>query len=601
MTTTKSGRRTQAGAMNPWQPPYETAVWKEICEPRPAWLAGTWNYARGRAASEHPEYQTAVEAAVSGKWNPWWIQTWADVDAVVNHGCYFSEREALRVVKFFKRWIRASKGRSANKPIPLIDWQVYDFLAPLYGWRRANGLRRFRRGGLWIPKKNGKSTLSSGLALFHLLKDKEFGPEIYSAAGDRNQASIIYDEATRMAKACGPMDEKLRYINSKKTILAPGNAGKFAALSAEATLHEGINASLILFDELHVQKNRVLWDTLAGSQIAREEPLFLSLSTAGIYNPLGIGWEEWQRGERIRNGLDLDFSFFSLCYCVDDKADPADPENWRRANPSINATVYEENIRELYVAAAAASAKLDQFRRYHLNIWVRGFNRWLDILLWAQLGEPYTEELLLGQRCFGGLDLGSVDDLTALVLLFPQAEMKCRILSWFWLPIENIDLLEEKHGVPYRRWAEQGHIRLTEGNRTSYNEMQEDVLELRKKFKIAEVRYDPYNAQQLVENLANAGLVMTEQKQGYRDFSPIIKAADVAINRRRLVHNSNPVMDWMAGNCQIHEDPQGNWKLIKSHRGVRFKIDGPVAMVMAHAAAQDEETKRGRRSGVGVR
>lgn len=597
--TTKTRKSPAAGASR-WKPPYETAVWAEICTPRPMWLAGFWNYARGRAANEHPDYLKACDLAEAREFNPWWIQTWADVDAVVNHGCYFSEREALRVVKFFKRWIRASKGESANKPIPLIDWQVFDFLAPLYGWRRASGSRRFRRGGLWISKKNGKSTLSSGLGLFHLLKDKEFGPEVYSAAGARVQSSIIYDEAQNMAKACGPMDEKLRYINSKKTILCPGNSGKFVALSAEATLHEGINASLILFDELHVQKNRKLWDTLAGAQIARKEPLFLSLSTAGEYDPLGIGWEEWQRGERIRNGTDLDFSFFSLCYCVDQKADPGDPENWRKANPSIGCTIYEENLEDMYKAAAVASSKLDQFKRYHLNIWVRGFNRWLDTLLWARLGTSYTEESLLGQRCYGGLDLATVDDLNALVLYFPQVEGKARILSHFWLPIENIDALSEAHGAPYQRWAEQDYITLTEGNRVSYHEIEQHVLELRKKYKIVEIRYDPYNAKMLVDNLAGYGLMMTEQKQGYRDFSPIIKATDITINTSRLEHNSNPVMDWMIGNCQIHQDPQGNWKLIKGHRGIKFKIDGPVALVMAHAAAEVEESNRTRKRSDGV-
>jgi phage terminase large subunit-like protein len=568
-------------------PPFIQPEWAILTTPRADWLDGVWDYARGKGGDLHPDYAQAVEIAYSQGWNPWWIRTVADVDAVVNHGCWFSEPNALRVCEFFRKWIRVSKGAAAGKPIPLIDWQVYDFLAPLYGWRRADGRRRFTRGGLWIAKKNGKSTLSSGLALYHLMRDGEAGPEVYTAAGDRAQASIIYDEASRMAKACDAMASRLRFINSKKTITYTKNAGKFSALSAEATLHEGINASLILFDELHVQKSRVLWDTLAGSQIAREQPLFLSMSTAGVYDPLCIGWEEWQRGQQIREGSAFDPSFFSLCYTAGEKADANSVIAWKRANPSLNCTVYEDNLKEIHLAAQVNSAKMDQFKRYHLNIWVRGFNRWMDMAHWNGLAEAYTADDLAGMKCYGGLDLASTNDINALVLLFPGEVW--RILCYFWLPEENISELQDQHAAPYDEWHKAGLLNLTEGNRCNYQEIRADINELAQKFKIEEIRFDPYNASNLVSDLADDGLVMVEQSQGKKSLSPPTKSLEIAIMRGEIVHNANPIMDWMMGNVQVTYDLDENIKMVKAFRNIRYKIDGPVALVMAHAGATCEE------------
>jgi len=567
--------------------PFDSPEWASLTTPRPEWLAGTWDYARGKGGELHPDYPKAVEIATVQGWSPWWIRTIGDVDAVVNHGCYFSEPDALRVCRFFAKWIRVSKGAAAGRPIPLIDWQVYDFLSPLYGWRRKDGRRRFTRGGLWIAKKNGKSTLSSGLALYHLMKDGEAGPEVYTAAGDRQQASIIYDEASRMAKACAPMADRLRFVNSKKMILYPANAGKFAALSAEATLHEGINASLILFDELHVQKTRVLWDTLAGSQIAREQPLFLSMSTAGVYDPLCIGWEEWQRGQQIREGSAFDPSFFSLCYTAGEKADANDEQSWVRANPSINQTVYAEHIKEIHLAAQINSAKMDQFKRYHLNIWVRGFNRWMDMSRWNSQADKYSERDLLGKRCYGGLDLASTNDMNALVLLFPGE--KWRVLSYFWLPGENINELQEQHGAPYTEWADENLLQLTDGVRCNYQEVRQHILALADKFDIEEIRFDPYNASNLVSDLANDGIVMVEQSQGKRSLSPPTKSLEIAIMGGEIEHNAHPIMDWMIGNVQVTYDMDENIKMVKAFRNIKYKIDGPVALVMAWAGATSED------------
>lgn len=568
--------------------PWEAAYWAEVCVPREVWVSGFWDYARGRRAEEHPNYGDAVAMAESQGWNGWWIKRWSDVGAVIEHGCWFSEKAALRVCRFFKRWIRASKGKHAGKLIPLIDWQVYDFLAPLFGWMNPDGLRRFLNWALWIAKKNGKSTLSSGLALYLLMKDGEAGPEVYTAAGDKKQAGIIFDESMKMGQAEPALAERLVFRKSKKEIEYPDNSGYYCALSADVKLKEGINWSALLFDELHTQKTRDMWDTLVGGGVAREQGLRGSLSTAGVYDPTSIGWEEWTYGEGVLDGTINDPYYFCLRYCCDDKADPADPENWRKANPSIGVTVFERNLEQIYKAASKALAKLDQFKRYHMNIWVRGFNRWIDVVHWQTLGRRYTAESLQGRPCFGGLDLASVDDTTSLVLWFPPAEgsdEKARILSWFWLPADNLAILAERHGAPYQRWADENYLKLTPGRRLNYGELLEDVLSITREYQVEELRYDPANAQKFNEDLARAGLTMVEQPQGFRTFSPMIKALDIAITNGDVEHNGNPVMDWQMGNTQVSIDPQENWKLVKASKGLKFKIDGPVAAVMASAPA----------------
>jgi phage terminase large subunit-like protein len=569
---------------NPWA----DTRWERFPPPRDLWLAGEWDYARGRPAQEHPDYGNACKLAEKAKWNGYWIRTYADVDAVVNHGCYFDEHAAWRVCEYFRRYVKVSKGAAAGGKIPLIDWQMYDFLGPLFGWKRANGHRRFSRGGLWVPKKQGKSTLVSGAVPFLMTKDGEAGPEIYTAAGDRQQSSIIFDETARMIRASSEIEKRMRIVDSRKAIYAPETNGSFRALSADAKLHEGINASTILFDELHVQRSRLLWDTLAGSQIARREPLFLSLSTAGLYDPLSIGWEEWNRGTRIRDGRELDPSFFSLCYQSDDSMDWHDPDVWRHANPSWGCTIYEDNLREIYKAAAYTSSKQGQFKRYHLNRWVRSTNRWMDVNKWEKIGDDYGEEDLNGCECFGGLDLGSTDDLTALCLWFPQDP--ARILNWFWLPEENVAAMEDRHNVPYGQWIADGLIQTTPGSRCNYTYIKDKVLELRQKYDLQEIRYDPYNASSLVTDLDNEGVTMTVFRQTPINISPPTKSLEICIAQAGLNHNRHPVLDWMMGNAQAHVDWNDNIKLVKSEKNNRYKIDGVIAMVMAFSGAEAATT-----------
>jgi hypothetical protein len=262
--------------------------------------AHEWHSEYGRPASEHSWFKKAKKAAVKQRWNPSWIRTWTDVEAVKD-GCYFDTSKANHAVAFF-RLLRHTKGDFAGKPFVLMPWQKYDVVMPLFGWCQSSGIRRYSNGYIEIPKKNGKSTLCSGISLYMLIGDGEAGAEVYNVAADRRQATIVFRESMRMAKACPYINNLLRYRDSIKRIDMDETNGEYEALSSDVATKEGMNISGIIFDELHAQKNRDLFDTLLYGGAARVQPLFLSITTAGRYDPLSIGWEQHEYARRVLEG-----------------------------------------------------------------------------------------------------------------------------------------------------------------------------------------------------------------------------------------------------------------------------------------------------------
>jgi phage terminase large subunit-like protein len=231
---------------------------------------------------------------------------------------------------------------------------------------------------------------------------------------------------------------------------------------------------------------------------------------------------------------------------------------------------------------------MDQFRRYHCNIWVRGTNRWMNMDTWKRCGVPFTPEDLVGQECYAGLDLGSTNDLTALVLWFPG--VKARILSYFWLPADNLQELEEQHSVPYGQWVDAEYIETTEGTRTNYDAIRARLNALRHDYQITEVRFDPYNASSLVRDLIEDGFTMVEYRQSVANMSPATKAFETCVEHGEMEHNNQPVMNWMMGNAQVKTDFAENVRLIKGDGKVKYKIDGAIAAIMAFSGATTQDS-----------
>lgn len=319
------------------------------------------------------------------------VRTDADADAVLNHGCWFDVKAGEKVVSFFAKYLRHSKGKWAGKPFILLDWQRDDLIMPLFGWKRQDGFRRFQRAYIEIPKKNGKSCLCSGLALYFLTYDGENGAEVYCAADSRDQAGIVYNEARAMIDASPQLRRRLKPIDSKSKIIYQKTRSFYRALSREAGVSQGINASGFIFDELHTQKSRELWDSIEYSGEARDQPMLISITTAGSDQET-ICWEEHEHAMAVINEREFDHSYFALIYAAGPDDDWQDEATWFKANPSLGVTIALDKFREKVERAKCQPRKLNAFLRYRLNRWTQQETAWLNPEDWAACGSDFTRE-----------------------------------------------------------------------------------------------------------------------------------------------------------------------------------------------------------------
>jgi phage terminase large subunit-like protein len=503
-----------------------------------------------------------------------WISGPADEKALAQ-GCWFDLAAAQRVRQFFENFLRHSKGQFANQPFELLDWQWKRIVGPLFGWKRPDGTRRFRRGYIEVPKKNGKSTLFSGLSLYLLTADGEPGAEVYSAAVDRDQASIVYNEAANMVEASPHLSSRLNVVRSTKRIVFPQKKSFYKALSADVSAQEGLNAHAILIDELHAQKNRQLWDTLRYAGSARRQPLHLAITTAG-FDKHSICWEQHAYASQVLEGVIEDSSFFGYIAAAGAEEDWTSPEVWKKANPSFGITIDAEQFAEDCREARESPAKENTFRRYRLNQWTEQDVRWLSLEKWdACAGLP---DDLDGRTCYGGLDLSSTTDITAFVLVFPGEE-RYDVLCWFWVPEEGARQRERKDRVPYRQWIRQSLIEATPGEVVDYDRIRQAIVELGERFHIAEIAVDRWNATQITSQLSGDGFEMVAFGQGFASMNSPTKKLEELVLAQKLAHGGNPVLRWMAGNVSIEKDAADNWKPSKKRSPER--IDGIVALIMA--------------------
>lgn len=509
---------------------------------------------------------------------------------------YFDSAAADRVCDFFHECLRHSKGQWAGQPFELLEWQRDKIIRPLFGWKRADGSRKYRKAYVEVSKKNGKSTLAAGIILYLLCADQEPGAEIYTAASDKEQAGIIYREAESMVKSSTILGKRLTPVTSRKTITYREKNSYFRALSKENRVAEGLNIHGLVFDELHVQRDRVLWDTLVYGGAARRQPLIFAITTAGEYDPESIGWEMHKYAEDCLSGMIEDDSFFAFIAAADKDDDWQDPEVWKKANPSYGITINPDNFAEAVQEAKNQPAKLNSFLRYRLGIWTAAEERWIDPEKWKECGKlPFDREKLNGRACWGGLDKSTTEDVSAFVLVFPPTDEDpiCYLLCWFWIPQEAMLKRVKRDGVPYDRWTEQGFVNATPGDVIDAERIEADILEAGKEYLIQEIAYDPWNCTELALRLQDKhGYSMIEFRQGMASFAEPTKEFEKLYCAIELAHGNNPVLNWMAGNVSCYYDQNENYKPIKmakkgqktSNRTAR--IDGIVAAIMGLGRAK---------------
>ena len=527
----------------------------------------------------------------------------------------YNAEKAQQAIDFIQA-LKHTKGRWAGKPFILLKWQRV-LIKKLFGIVDEFGFRVYRKAYVEMPKKDGKSELGAAIALYLLTFDDEYGAEVYSAAGDRKQAAIVFNVAAEMVRKDDILSDVCKNIDSQKRIVYYETNSFYEVLSSDVETKHGFNTHGVIFDELHGQLNRKLWDVLTdGSGIAREQPLVFAITTAG-YDRNSICWEIHNYALKVKKGIIKDPHFLAMIYSLDEKADWEDEDNWKKVNPSLG-TKEEvrdslkildierlkdgeekeklkaeidnyrrrrldlkildiERFRDDFNEARQKPAAINNWRRLRLNQWTSQETRWLPIEKWDACPDKIDVESLEGKVCYGGLDLSATTDLTSFNLAFPDGE-EIKTLSFNFIPKEKMLEKIKVDQVDYGIWEQQGFIIATEGNVVDYNVVQAKIEECLGLYQVQSIAYDRWNATKLVQDLISGGYdKMIPLGQGYQSLNNPTKYLETLILDKKLNHGANPVLRWAFDNCMMTMDAAGN---IKPDKGkAKQRIDPVVALI----------------------
>lgn len=489
------------------------------------------------------------------------------------------DKDAADYAVMFIESLCHTKGTWAGRPFELIDWQE-QIIRDLFGVLKPNGYRQFNTAYIEIPKKQGKSELAAAVALLLLCGDGEERAEVYGCAADRNQAKIVFDVAVDMVRFCPALSKRVKILESQKKITYLPTNSSYQVLSADVANKHGFNTHGVIFDELHTQPNRKLFDVmLQGSGDARMQPLYFLITTAGN-DTNSICYEVHQKAIDIAEGRKVDPTFYSVIYGAAEDEDWTDPKVWKKANPSLGITVGIDKVKAACESAQQNPGEENAFRQLRLNQWVKQSVRWMPMDKWDACAFPVSEDDLEGRICYGGLDLSSTTDITAFVLVFPplDEEDKYYVLPYFWIPEETLDLRVRRDHVPYDLWERQGTLMTTEGNVVHYGYIEKFIEQLGERFNIREIAFDRWGAVQMVQNLEGMGFTVVPFGQGFKDMSPPTKELMKLVLEEKIAHGGHPVLRWMMDNIFIRTDPAGNIKADKEKS--TEKIDGAIATIM---------------------
>ena len=492
---------------------------------------------------------------------------------------HYDKKKADRAVTFIENLCH-TKGKWAGTPFWLLPWQE-QLIRDIFGIVKPDGNRQFRTAFVEICKKVGKSELAAAVALYLLYADNEPSAEVYGAAADRQQASIVFDVAKQMVEMSPALMKRSKLMGATKRIVNYSNAGYYQVLSAEVGGKHGFSVSGLVFDEIHTQPNRQLYDVLTkGSSDARQNPLHFIITTAGN-DRHSIAYELHTKAVDILEGRRVDPTFYPVVYGLKDDEDWEDEANWYKVNPSLGYTVDIERLRDAYREAKQNPADEITFKWLRCNMWVSSTVAWIPDAIYMRGNEPIDMDALAGRDCYAGLDLSSTGDITALVLIFPprDEEEKYVLLPYFLIPEETIPRRVKANSVPYDIWEKQGYIMSTEGNVIHYDFIEKFIMDLSEKYHILEIAVDRWNATQMIQNLEGEGFTIVPFGQGFSSMSAPTKEFYRLLMEGRIIHGGNPVLRWMAGNVVIDTDPAGNIKVTKAKS--KEKIDGIVAAIMA--------------------
>jgi phage terminase large subunit-like protein len=488
------------------------------------------------------------------------------------------ETHSKKVAQFFSSLLKHVKGEWAGQPLELDPWQYRDIIKPLFGTRLPDGRRQYRTCYVELPRKNGKSTLAAGIALYLLFADQEPGSEVVSAAADREQASIVFEMARQMIEHSPTLAKRCKIY---RRAIETRTGGVYRAISAEAYSKHGLNLHGIIFDEVHAQPNRELWDVLSTSTGARRQPLTFAITTAG-HDRSSLCYELHSYAKGVRSGTIEDPSFLPIIYSIKEGQSWKTPEAWKAANPGYGISVREEYFIKAVREAIASPGSEQSFRRLHLCEWTDGVTRWIPLERWDQCEVEQWPDLT-GQPAYAALDLSSTTDLTSLALAWPVDDL-IYVKTWNWAPQGALHTRERLNRVRFDPWAARGKIEVTDGDVIDYDRVTATLFDLAKIYQIREVSIDRWNAAAIAQTIQTHGLPVIAFGQGYASMSPATKDLEALVLSGKLKHDGGPVLRWAMSNVCIETDPAGNVK--PSKRKSSEKIDPAVAMIMAVARAR---------------
>jgi len=520
----------------------------------------------------------------------------------------FSEAKAQRAVKFFES-LKHTKGQFFGQPFILLDWER-QIIRDVYGTLKDDGTRQYKYVYVEIPKKNGKSELAAGAALYQLFADGEKNGEVYGCAADKDQASLVFDVSVDMIDQVPALKKRARLNLSTKKISDRVSKSFYKVMSAEAYTKHGLNLSACVFDELHAQPNRDLWDVMTfGAGDARRQPIWWIITTAGDDpDRVSIGWEEHEYAAKILAGEIVDPTWYVVIfnYAGEDIYNEA---NWAKANPSLGTTIQVESVREAAEKAKVKPAEERLFRWLRLNQWIlTKLTTWLPVSLFDETVGEWTRDELLGKDCYLGLDLSTTTDLSALAAIFPPqgTQYDWRVFWKCWIPEENMLERIRKDHVPYDQWMKDGWITVTQGNVVDYTRIRDDILEIKKFHKVVELDADRAFATMLLQELEAVGITCVDVPQTFVSLTDPLNQTEILLKGKkelgdvkpvsgtlltgRMTHEPNPAARWCFGNTSIATNGQGFIKYVKEHRGksvVRTKrIDLVASWVTGMARAR---------------
>ncbi len=530
-------------------------------------------------------------------------------DLLTGHerGLWYDEVSANKTVNFIEN-LKHTKGIWAGTNITLEEWQKEDIIKPIFGWKKKNDdplsmerypyVRRFNVAYNEVARKNGKSTLASGVGLYLAFGDREQGAEVYAVATKKDQAKIVWNDAERMKNKCG-LKGLVKTAYSTMTMDKLNSV--FKPLGRDSDTEDGLNVHGGIVDEYHGHPDSGMFDVLRSGMGSRIQPLIMIITTAG-FSRVSPCYDEREYAIKILTGVLQNDNYFVFIAALDEKDDPFDPKNWKKANPNLGVSLNYKDFEAMSQEARGKTTAYNNFLVKRLNVWTTAKEQWISYEKWdaSATAPQITLEDMKGRSCYAGLDLSSTTDLSALVFIFPKEGGAFDVYCKFFMPEDTLADRKNQDKVPYPEWVRDSLIIATPGNVIDYDYIESEIIKISEIADIKELAFDRYNATQTTNNLAKHGINALPFGQGTAQMNAPTKLIETLILGKKLHHGANKVLNWMCSNVEIKSDSGGQIKISKNDARSIYRVDGMVSLAMAlgaYLADTKEETSSPYESG----